>query len=198
MKKIHLKPLYRKFSYDGLVEVAKQENWEIPSAEMVRNSDIPEDDAYKYVWVNDIAEKEEDRATHGYIYSRDSKKLILCNHSFMNPCIVKKIGFRLPEGYTRHYRRLLDANLLLIGIEEAILIGLYDEDGNQDGEFQIEWSRLGKDYAPRLSAFDDSWKMLWESYPDILKYMAMVDDQNTSPEDFIVKLEELGITKKGK
>lgn len=59
------------------------------------------------------------------------------------------------------------------------------------GELMMRWYQLGKDAAPRLEVFDDSWIGLWEC-KDVLEAMAEADSENIDPGEFCQLLLRLG------
>jgi hypothetical protein len=74
---------------------------------------------------------------------------------------------------------------------DEVMLGLYSTGGGTQGEMAVRWIDLyskssfveNKPPAPRLEAFDDSWKAL-ASFADILEEMAKVDSQSITPKQF--------------
>ena len=82
-----------------------------------------------------------------------------------------------------------DAVMHIGGKKEAeIMVGFQHPEGGTTGEFAFVWTELGC----QLKAFDDSWDALY-NFPELLEYMASVDSERISPDDFEEKLKELGI-----
>lgn len=74
---------------------------------------------------------------------------------------------------------------------DEILIGMYDPKGGTTGEFFVRWVDVNGP-TPRLEAFNDSWSAL-QQFTDLLEWMATVDGQRVSPQEFAEKLRQLGI-----
>ncbi len=77
-----------------------------------------------------------------------------------------------------------------------IMFGIYhDEDGKGNGgtsgEIEMEWEELGKKVVPQMSAYDDSWKVLY-SFQDVMAELAKVDSENITPEVFCKILDSCG------
>jgi len=67
---------------------------------------------------------------------------------------------------------------------DEITFGLYDDQGGTQGEIAVRWYTLaGERPAPRLEAFDDSWRVL-AALPDVLAALAVQNDRSISPEGF--------------
>lgn len=81
---------------------------------------------------------------------------------------------------------------------DDVMIGLYDPDGvgGTTREFRVEWVDLSssarkRDITPRLTMFDDSWKLL-SLWPDFWAEMVKEDSKDIPPEAFCRMLLELG------
>lgn len=75
---------------------------------------------------------------------------------------------------------------------DTITIGMYDPEGGTSGEFQVRWGKLAGDIIPRLQCYDAGWSALLQ-FQDMLDWMASVDDDNVTPDQFADKLRELGV-----
>jgi len=76
-------------------------------------------------------------------------------------------------------------------IPQAIVFGLFCEDGSTSGTAKIEWEELGTETVPRLFCYDDGWAALI-SFSDVLEKMGERDDENISPGEFSSILEGCG------
>ena len=75
------------------------------------------------------------------------------------------------------------------GEHDHIMIGFYYENDGTEGEFRLEWSRIGI----QLQAYNDAWEAL-SKMPELLELMAKLDNDNIEPtvDEFAVLLKELG------
>lgn len=73
--------------------------------------------------------------------------------------------------------------------KEYIIIGMYTEDGGTQGEFRIEWEKLGI----RLKAYNDSWETL-SQMPESINLLAKIQRSGNEPsiEEFADLLKSLG------
>ncbi len=76
-----------KFGFNSLLREAEKNNWTIPTMEQVKEF---EDMTHTVVWVSNIPELEEDRATHALIYDRVNDVMEICNKKFMQNVVVIK------------------------------------------------------------------------------------------------------------
>ena len=74
---------------------------------------------------------------------------------------------------------------------DNLTIGFYHEEGGTSGEFSIQWDYLLNNIVPQLKAFDDGWNAL-ANMPELLEYLASVDDQHTTIDVFVDNLLRLG------
>jgi hypothetical protein len=71
-------------------------------------------------------------------------------------------------------------------------IGFYSNEGGTTGEFSVVWEKLAGNITPKLIAYDDGWNALFK-FGDMLEFMAEIDGQDVSPDDFCKRLAALGI-----
>jgi len=75
-----------------------------------------------------------------------------------------------------------------------IAFGIYNiTGGGTTGEMIMKWHDLGDCFAPRLEAFEDSWKSL-ASFKDVIDVLALVDGKRISEEEFVKILLDCGFT----
>lgn len=79
-----MKELIKKFGYEGLKEVCKEQGWRIPTREEFINSGFKTE--YKYIWVADKHENE----NLGYQLNTKTGNLVEVNKRFMEHCVVIK------------------------------------------------------------------------------------------------------------
>lgn len=97
------------------------------------------------------------------------------------------------RGFTQLSRAwYADANLIGSGIVDKITVGFYHPEGGTTGEFSISWVRLAGKVIPKLVCYDDGWNALFE-FKDMLEFMAGVDDEDISANNFSDALISLGI-----
>ena len=72
---------------------------------------------------------------------------------------------------------------------DCIMIGFYYDNDGTEGEFKLEWSRIGI----QLQVFNDAWEAL-SRMPELLELMAKLDREEVEPtvDEFAVLLKELG------
>ena len=78
------------------------------------------------------------------------------------------------------------------GTLDEIMVGMYHPDCGTTGEFGIRWKLVGNEASPRLEVFNDAWDAL-QQFGDLLKWMASVDGQRISPQEFAEALRGMGI-----
>jgi hypothetical protein len=78
------------------------------------------------------------------------------------------------------------------GMLDEVLVGLYREEGGSSGEFAIRWTLLRDKPVPRLEVCDDAWAALGQ-FEDLLKAMALIDNQSITPKDFCEMLRSINI-----
>ena len=71
------------------------------------------------------------------------------------------------------------------------MIGFYHPKGGSPGEFAIRWINLGKESVPRLEAFNDSWKALFEM-PELISALAKIDHRKYTQQQIMDILLSLG------
>jgi hypothetical protein len=84
------------------------------------------------------------------------------------------------------------ANVLRDGVEDEVMIGMYDPDGGTTGEFAVRWYKLSGKLTPKLEAYDDAWSALLQ-FQDVLAMMAELDGEDPSPAEFCRILEDAGV-----
>lgn len=77
------------------------------------------------------------------------------------------------------------------GVSERLTVGIYHECGGTTGEFSIRWIEVCGKFVPRLEAFSDAWDAL-AHFRDLLTWMASVDSQRVTPQQFTEQLRSLG------
>jgi hypothetical protein len=75
---------------------------------------------------------------------------------------------------------------------DEITIGMYSEEGGSSGEFSVVWEVLDGEIVPRLNVWNDSWSAL-AMFEDLTDWMASIDSERISPDDFCDKLRSLKI-----
>ena len=75
------------------------------------------------------------------------------------------------------------------GEPDHIMIGFYYENDGTEGEFKLEWSRVGI----QLQSYNDSWEAL-SKMPELIELMAKLDSDKIEPtvDEFATLLKELG------
>lgn len=73
--------------------------------------------------------------------------------------------------------------------EPHIYVGMYYESGDCEGEFKIEWNKIGI----QLRAFDDSWEIL-NKMPELIDLMGRIQIEELKPtiEEFAEMLKGIG------
>ncbi len=78
---------------------------------------------------------------------------------------------------------------------DKLNISLINEDDVEVSSFIIEWGELSGNVVPRLKVFDDAWRAL-SLMPELIQYMASIDDCNKPIDDFVKDLIDLGFIDK--
>lgn len=79
-----MKELIKKFGFEGLEEVCKEQGWKIPTKEEFINSGFKT--SYDYIWVSDEASF----PFLGYQLNTNTLELIEVHKHFMEHCVVIK------------------------------------------------------------------------------------------------------------
>jgi len=80
----------------------------------------------------------------------------------------------------------------VMGVVASVTFGLFRGDsGETVGMLSVRWEKLGKELAPQLHAYYDSWHVL-ASFPDVLARMAETTGPSCSPEAFCQLLLDCG------
>lgn len=75
---------------------------------------------------------------------------------------------------------------------DEIMIGMYHPEGGTTGEFAVRWTMVGREPTPRLEVFSDAWHAL-QRFGDMLEWMAYIDGEHPSPQEFAAALRGMGI-----
>lgn len=78
--------------------------------------------------------------------------------------------------------------------DDKLTVGCYHEEGGTSGEFILKWVDLGSNSFPQLQAFNDSWKILYEEFKELLEVLSL--DKYEGPlsiEEMVKILLDLGI-----
>jgi glutamyl-tRNA synthetase len=68
-------------------------------------------------------------------------------------------------------------------------------DDELTGSFEVNWARIGGSITPSFQIFNDCWGMIGRM-PELFDLMSRLHDEDTSPDDFVNKLLDLGYTDK--
>ncbi len=75
--------------------------------------------------------------------------------------------------------------------KHEISFGMYVKDGGTTGDMRMKWHQVGGTWVPRLECFDDAWDAL-STFGDLLQEMAMIDNTNSTEEQFVEILKRCG------
>ena len=79
-----LKVLIKKFNFNELVTECVKQDWKIPLAHELNNTDIP----YEEIWVATLPARVIDRVTHAYIFRFKSGNLLVSNRNNLQNAVV--------------------------------------------------------------------------------------------------------------
>lgn len=109
----------------------------------------------------------------------------------MNTTAKNKSKEELVRGYCRLSKAWYATDKDLA--KPTIMIGMYNPEGGTAGEISVRWEALQDKMVPRLSAFDDAWKVL-SSFTDLFKEMAKWDNKDITEEQLSQLLDKTGFT----